>query len=49
MQERQIMDNIVLVQEETHSSFEAKENGMVIKIDMENYFYHVRHFFLFRL
>jgi hypothetical protein len=36
MQDRQIIDNIVLVQEAIHSSKENKEKGMIIKLDMEN-------------
>jgi hypothetical protein len=49
MQEIQITDNIVLVQEVIHTSFEVKEKGMVIKLDMENAFDHVRHYYLFQV
>jgi hypothetical protein len=44
-----IIDNIVLVQEVIHSSFEAKEKGMVIKLDMANAFKWVRNSFLFNV
>lgn len=47
MQERQIMDNIVLVQEVIHTSFKTKGKGMVIKLDMANAFDGVKHDFLF--
>jgi hypothetical protein len=47
MQERQIMDNIVLAEEAIHSSVQAKNGGMIIKLDMANAFDHVRHGFLF--
>jgi hypothetical protein len=43
---RQIWDNITLVQEAIHSSFNNREKGMVIKIDMENAFDRVKHSFL---
>jgi hypothetical protein len=49
MQERQIMDNIVLVQEAIHSSVKTKGKGMVIKLDMANTFDRVRHGFLFQV
>jgi hypothetical protein len=47
MQKRQIMDNIILVQEAIHSSQANKEKGMIGKIDMENAFDRVRHSFFF--
>lgn len=47
MQERQTMDNIVLVQEVIHTSFKTKGKGMVIKLDMANAFDGVKHDFLF--
>eukprot|EP00253_Pinus_taeda_P009681 PITA_09681 len=43
---RQIMDNVILVQEAIHSSLQRKEKGMVIKLDMENAFDRVSHQFL---
>lgn len=46
MQNRQIMDNIMLMQEAIHSSKENKEKGMVIKLDMANAFDRVGHFFI---
>jgi hypothetical protein len=47
MHDRQIIDNIVLVQEAIHSNYSSKEKGMVIKLDMANAFDHVRHSFIF--
>ena len=44
---RKILDNIMLVQLEIHSSCHRKEKGMVIKLDLENVFDRVRHEFLF--
>jgi len=44
---RQILDNIILVQEAIHSSYTKKEQGMVIKLDLANAFDRVRHEFLF--
>jgi hypothetical protein len=38
MQKRQIVDNIILVQEVIHTSRENNEKVMLIKIDMENVF-----------
>ena len=46
---RQIMDNIIIVQEAIHSSIERKQQGMAIKLDMENAFDKVNHFFLFEI
>ena len=46
MSTRQILDNIVLVQEAVHSN---KEKGMIIKMDMANTFDHGRHSFLFEV
>jgi hypothetical protein len=43
----QIWDNITLVQEVIHSSFNNREKWMVIKIYMENAFDRVKHEFLY--
>jgi hypothetical protein len=47
MQNRQIVDIIVLSQEAIHSSITSKNKGMVIKLDMVNAFNQVCHNFLF--
>ena len=44
---RQILDNIILVQEAIHTSYKKKEKGMVVKLDLANSFDRVRHDFLF--
>ena len=44
---RQIMENIILIQESIHSSLQHKEKRMVVKIDLENAFDGVKHNFLF--
>jgi hypothetical protein len=49
MQDKQIMENIVLVQEVIHSRVKAKYKGMVIKLDMINDFDRVRHGFIFQV
>jgi hypothetical protein len=46
---RQILDNIVLVQEALHSSIQRKEKGMIIKLDLANAFDRIRHDFLFQV
>jgi hypothetical protein len=46
---KQIVDNIILVQEAIHSNKNNKEKGMNIKIDMENDFDRVSHSFLFKV
>ena len=46
---RQIMDNIIIIQEAIHSSMEHKQQGMEIKLDMENDFDRVNHLFLFEI
>jgi hypothetical protein len=38
LHKRQIVDKIILVQEAIHSSREGREKGMIIKIDMTNFF-----------
>ena len=44
---RQIMDNIILVQEAIYISYKEKEKGMVIKLDLASAFDRVKHdFFL---
>jgi hypothetical protein len=47
LKDKQITDNIVLVQEAIHSSKKSKAPGMVVKLDMENAFDRVKHNFLF--
>ena len=46
---RQITDNVILVQEEIHSSVQSREKDMVIKLDLANAFNKVRHDFLFQV
>ena len=48
MEKRQIVDNIILVQEAIHTNEESGEASMVIKLDMVNTFDRVRHFFIFK-
>eukprot|EP00253_Pinus_taeda_P001849 PITA_01849 len=43
---RQIMDNVILIQEAIHNSISRKERGMIIKLDMANAFDTVNHHFL---
>lgn len=38
IQKREIIDNIILVQEAIHTSKANKEKGMIMKIDMANAF-----------
>jgi hypothetical protein len=45
---RQIVDNIILVQEALHSSNQRKDKGMIIKLNLANAFDRVRHNFLFK-
>jgi hypothetical protein len=47
MQNRKIVDIIVLAQEAIHSSITSKNEGMVIKLDMVNSFNQFCHSFLF--
>jgi hypothetical protein len=49
MHNRQIINNIVLVQEAIHSILAAREKGMIIKLDMVNAFDRVRNSFLFKV
>ena len=44
---RKIWDNIILVQEEIHSSLKNGGKGMVVKIDLANAFDRVCHSFLY--
>jgi hypothetical protein len=46
---RNIMDNIILVQEALHSSLRRKDKGMIVKLDLANAFDRVRHTFLFQV
>eukprot|EP00253_Pinus_taeda_P013466 PITA_13466 len=43
---RQIIDNVILIQEAIHSSLIKGERGMIIKLDMANAFNRVDHSFL---
>jgi hypothetical protein len=47
MEKRQMLDNILLVQEVIHSSKERGDKGTIIKLDMANAFDRVRHNSLF--
>jgi hypothetical protein len=49
MHNKKITDNVILVQETIHSIFEAREERMIIKLDMDNAFDRVRHSFLFKV
>jgi len=49
VEKRQMIDNIILVQEAIHSSRGRGDQGMIIKIDMANAFNKVRHSFLFEV
>jgi hypothetical protein len=49
LKNKQITDNIVLVQEVIHSNKTSNAPGMVIKLDMENYFDRVKHSFLYSI
>ena len=46
---RHIIDNVIQVQEDIHSSFHRKEQGMIIKLDMANAFDWVKHSFIFKV
>jgi len=46
---REILDNIILVQEAIHTRCKKKEKGMVVKLDLANAFDRVRHDFLFAI
>jgi len=46
---RQILDNVILVQEAIHASKGRKEKGMIIKLDMANAFDRVNHEFLLKV
>jgi len=43
---RQIIDNVIIVQEAIHSNIQRKERGMIVKLDMANAFDRVNHKFL---
>eukprot|EP00253_Pinus_taeda_P017214 PITA_17214 len=47
MENRQILDSILLVQEAIHSSHARNEKGFILKLDLVNAFDRVRHSFLF--
>ena len=44
-----LIDNVIQVQESLHSSFQRKEKGMLIKLDMKNTFDRVKLSFLYRV
>eukprot|EP00253_Pinus_taeda_P020773 PITA_20773 len=46
---RQILDNVIQIQEALHSSHARKEQGMIIKLDMSNAFDRVNRSFLLRV
>jgi hypothetical protein len=46
MHNRKIVYNIVLVQEAIHFNLTTREEGMIIKLDMENSFDQVRNSFI---
>lgn len=46
---KQILDNVIQIQEALHSSLTRKEQGMIIKLDMCNAFDRVNRSFLFRV
>ena len=46
---RHLIDNVIQVQEALHSSFQRKEKGMLIKLDMKNAFDRVRLSFLYQV
>ena len=47
LDDRKIIDNIIIMQEVIHSSIERKAKGMAIKLELANSFNRVRHNFLF--
>jgi len=49
MKNRQILENIILVQEEIHTRKTNGEASMIIKLDMENTFDRVNHSFLYAI
>eukprot|EP00253_Pinus_taeda_P005327 PITA_05327 len=46
---RQLLDNVIQIQEALHSSYARKEQGMIIKLDMSNAFDRVNRSFLYRV
>ena len=46
---RHLIDNVIQVQEAIHSSFQRKEKGMIIKLDMKNAFDRVNLSFLYQV
>ena len=46
---RHLIDNVIQVQEALHSSFQRKEKGMLIKLDMKNTFDRVKLSFLYQV
>ena len=46
---RHLLDNVIQVQEALHSSFQRKEKGMLIKLDMKNSYDPVKPSFLYQV
>ena len=46
---RHLVDNVIQVQEALHSSFQRKDKGMLIKLDMKNSFDRVKLSFLYQV
>ena len=46
---RHLVDNVIQVQESLHSSFQRKEKGMIIKLDIKNAFDRVKLTFLYQV
>ena len=46
---RHLVDNVIQVQKSLHSSFQRKEKGMIIKLDMKNAFDQVKLPFLYQV
>ena len=43
---RQIIDNVIIVQEAIHTSVQRKEKGIIVKLDMANAFDRVSHTYI---
>ena len=49
LKRRHLIDNVIQVQEALHSSFQRKEKGMLIKLDMKNAFDRVNMSFQYQI